>query len=66
MRRNTQWKRKNMKNQKGITVLSLVVAIVVLSALIGVSLAMLFGGTGKISNAAQNVTVTNTTNSVNK
>ena len=55
-----------MKNQKGVTVLSLVVAIVVLSAVIGVSLAMLFGGTGKISNAAQNVTVTNTTNSVNK
>ena len=55
-----------MKNQKGITVLSLVVAIVVLSALIGVSLAMLFGKKEKISNAAQNVTVTNTTNSVNK
>ena len=33
-----------MKNQKGVTVLSLVLAIVILSALIGVSFAMLFGG----------------------
>ena len=38
-----------MKNQKGVTVLSLVLAIVILSALIGVSFAMLFGGTGKVS-----------------
>lgn len=49
-----------MKNQKGLTVLSLIVTIVVLSALIGASFAMLFGETGKVSNAAQDVTVTNT------
>lgn len=51
-----------MKNQKGLTVLSLIITIVVLSALIGASFAMLFGETGKTSNAAQDVTVTNTLN----
>ena len=55
-----------MKNQRGITVLSLVIAIVVLSALIGVSFAMLFGGTGKVSDASQQSITTNTTNEVKK
>ena len=53
-----------MKNQKGVTVLSLVLAIVILSALIGVSFAMLFGGTGKVSDASQQNITTNTTNEV--
>lgn len=55
-----------MKNQKGITVLSLVLAIVILSALIGVSFAMLFDGTGKVSDASQQNITTNTTNEVRK
>ena len=55
-----------MKNQKGVTVLSLVLAIVILSALIGVSFAMLFGGTGKVSDASQQSITTNKTNEVKK
>ena len=53
-----------MKNQRGITVLSLVIAIVVLSALIGVSVAMLFGGTGKVAESNQSNITTSTTNEV--
>ena len=49
-----------MKNQKGITLIALVITIIVLLILAGVSIAMLTGDNGILSNAqkAQTNTVT--------
>lgn len=48
-----------MKNQRGITLIALVITIIVLLILAGVSIAMLTGDNGILSNATRSVAETN-------
>lgn len=55
-----------MKNNKGITLIALVVTIIVLLILAGVSIAMLTGDNGILSNATKGAAQTKLTNTVDE